>query len=438
MTNSLVPFCLLPALLLGNALTPAFAADWAVADVTPVLQTKALTEADMDADADDPAIYLGADVEKSFVVTAVKNAGIRVYSLKGEVMQVVEPHPDGGRINNVDLVYGFKLGDGSTADIVVGSDRGLDIIRVWKIDPSAAEPLTEITAADAPRAFPKRPDHSTGVDADNPVDDQATVYGLAAYKDEAGMVWIVGTQRQEPVVGVYTLEAHADGTVAAKFDHDFRVPAEHKGQNLYEENDDPLKDWSPQFEGSVIDCTNGTVYAGEEDVGIWAVPVTGGEPKLVYETRGSSASSFNNPESVVSRDLEGLTIYYGAEGTKYLLVSSQGGAHGDAPAVDAPYDDSFATFDITGDTPKLLGSFRVSAAGDMDAVQESDGADVLSTALPGYPNGLFVTQDGYAGDLNNLDGETASTNFKFVDWGKIAASFDPPLAVVPDAYDPRK
>jgi myo-inositol-hexaphosphate 3-phosphohydrolase len=71
-------------------------------------------------------------------------------------------------------------------------------------------------------------------------------------------------------------------------------------------------------------------------------------------------------------------------------------------------------------------------------VQESDGADVLSTGLPGFENGLFVTQDGYAGDINGLDGEIPQTNFKFVDWKTIAESFDPPLAVTPNAADPRR
>ncbi|UXN73909.1 phytase [Devosia sp. A8/3-2] len=187
----------------------------------------------------------------------------------------------------------------------------------------------------------------------------------------------------------------------------------------------------------MIDRTTGVIYAGREDVGIWQVPVSGGEPKLVYATRSSAKSPFNNPDSVISRDVEGLTIYYGADGVKYLLASSRGGAHGEGGVPDAPYDDSFAAFAI-GDTLELLGSFWVAAAGAMDAVQESDGADVISMGLPGFENGLFVTQDGYAGDLNGLDGEVASSNFKFVDWAQIANSFTTPLVVAPEAFDPRK
>ena len=119
-----------------------------------------------------------------------------------------------------------------------------------------------------------------------------------------------------------------------------------------------------------------------------------------------------------------------------MAASSQGGAHGDARAPDAPFDDSFVVFRID-DGFTALGSFSVAASGMIDAVQESDGADVIATALPGFPNGLFVTQDGYNDDLNGLDGETAATNFKFVDWAAIAGAFTPPLEINA-TYDPRK
>ncbi len=199
-----------------------------------------------------------------------------------------------------------------------------------------------------------------------------------------------------------------------------------------------MKDWNAQFEGSVVDATTGILYAGQEDVGIWRIDLkSAAAPTLVYETRGSSESSFSNQESVIARDVEGLAIYYADNGIRYLMASSQGQAHGEAVAADAPYDDSFAVFKI-GDTLELQGSFRVGAKDEIDAVQESDGADVLSTGLPGFENGVFVTQDGYAGDINGLDGETPQTNFKFVDWKVIAESFDPPLAIAPSTPDPRR
>src|SRR5688500_3392433 len=70
----------------------ALAAEWPVAGVTATLQTLLLTEADADADADDPAIYVDArDPARSLVVTAVKNGGIRVYGLDGKLIQSILP-----------------------------------------------------------------------------------------------------------------------------------------------------------------------------------------------------------------------------------------------------------------------------------------------------------------------------------------------------------
>lgn len=416
----------------------AFAQDWTVASVTAQVQTKALTEEDADADADDPAIYVDAlDPGRSFFVGAVKNGGIRVYGFDGALKQAILP-VEGMRINNVDLVYGVPMADGSKADMVIAADRGLDLIRFYRIDPTAAEPLMEVTDPASPRAFPMHQDDAGGPDTDNPLDEQSTVYGLAAWHDTAGgMVWIAGAQRHESRLGFFKLQSTAQG-VSAVFDHAFQAPTEHRGQNLRQEDDDDVAaDWSPQFEGIVIDRDTGTVYAGQEDVGIWSGPIAGGDMTLQYETRGSRKSLFWNPDSVITRDVEGLTIYYGAEGTKYLLASSQGSAHGEVPTLkDAPFDDSFVVFKI-GAGLEPLGAFRVDASEAMDGVQESDGSDVISVALPGFPDGVFIAQDGYAGDLNNLDGETASTGFKLVDWATIAKSFDPPLVVTPEGWDPR-
>jgi len=435
------------ALLLASA-APAFADAPVVAEVKPTLETKPpLPDNDYESDADDPAVWISPNTRyPSFVATAVKKGGIRVYDLAGKRIQVVDPQKTDegkGRINNVDVAYGVKLANGRTVDVVVASDRSLDRIRVYKVVPGKAQPLVDVTPASVARAFPKRPlDDGTGLE-DNPLDDQHTVYGLTTWSNRTtGKPLVIVTQRGEPRLGVFRLEPRADGTVAAKFLFDYRVPVVHDGQNLREESDDPKKDWSPQFEGLVVDQRTGILYAGQEDVGIWRIDLTKGAkatPTLIYETRGSTESSFHEPSSVIARDVEGLCIYYGRNGTGYLLASSQGGAHGEDASPDAPYDDSFAVFRLKGTaTPTLIGSYRVAAKGKIDAVQESDGAEVISNALPGFPRGLFVTQDGYDDDLDGLSGDKPQQNFKYVSWPAIAGSFTPPLAVTPGAFDPRK
>jgi 3-phytase len=430
------PFgCLMSALL---ALPPTCAlAD--IANVMPTYESPNLGEENDDADADDPAFWISpSDAGKSLVITAVKNGGIRVYDLTGAEVQAIgriKTDAGKGRINNVDVVYGMVMPDGSDIDVVVASDRGLDILRVYRID---AAGLTEITDLSVGRAFPMRPDAKGGADLANPLDDQMTIYGITAWKTAEGKVMAAGTQRTNPRVGIFELTPTADGLVTARMVRDVRVPFTFQGQDLTVENEeDPAQDWNPQFEGLVADKVSGLLYAGQEDVGIWQIdPVAGtaGTAPLIT-TRGSAKSPFTAPDSMIARDVEGLTIFYGPT-ARYLLASSQGGAHGEVQAPDAPYDDTFAVFRIDGGF-QPLGSFAVAAGGAMDAVQESDGADVIATGLPGFPGGLFVTQDGYNDDLNGMDGKTPATNFKFVDWGAIAASFTPPLEVNP-AYDPRR
>lgn len=437
-------------LLAGTFLAPlalaAGADETRIPVVQPTLETANLPDNGFGSDADDPAFWVHpANPAKSLVVASAKNGGIRVYDLQGGKLQTIDPlttEVGEGRINNVDVAYGLRMADGTIIDVAVASDRGLDLILVYRINGDSETPLTEITDLTSPRAFLMRPAPSGYTDEANPVKDQHTAYGLALWSDKAtGKLFAVGTQRTEPRVGLFSLTPTAAGKVRVEMTADYRVAATYKGQDLRQANDnDPLKDWNPQFEGVVVDQRSGVLYAGEEDVGIWRIDLKTGkvEDKPMYETRGARGSSFTNAASVISRDVEGLTIFYGAGNTAYLIASSQGGAHGEDGVADAPYDDTFVVFDLSGPA-KLLGSFRVGANADrkIDAVQESDGAAVISMALPGWPNGLFVTQDGYNDDLNGLDGETAATNFKFVDWKSIADSFIPPLAVAPTARSPR-
>ena len=420
---------------------PAFAKTPKIGVVKPALETRTVPDNGDESDADDPAVWIApGDASKSLVVTAVKDGGIRVYDLKAKRRQVVRPAPGGGRINNVDVVYGLTLNDGRKVDVAVASDRGLDVIRIFRID-GGDEPLVEITAKGAGRAFPERPKtNGKGLEA-NPLDDQNTAYGLTTWNRRDGSeVLAVVTQRGEARVGVFRLVPRDKGAVEAVYAYDFRAPVTHKGQNLRQESEtDPREDWSPQFEGLAVDQRNGVLYAGQEDVGIWRYPLAkgdGAEPRLVYETRGSTESSFNNPASVVARDVEGLTVYYGEDDRGYLIASSQGGAHGDQPSPDKPFDDSFAVFRLNGQAdPSLVGSFRIGKGQGVDATQESDGAEVISFGLPGFEKGLFITQDGYDGD--ELDGDPEASNFKFVKWEDVAKSFSPKLTVAPKAYNPR-
>jgi myo-inositol-hexaphosphate 3-phosphohydrolase len=131
---------------------------------------------------------------------------------------------------------------------------------------------------------------------------------------------------------------------------------------------------------------------------------------------------------VLEPDVEGLTIYYGPDGSGYLLVSSQG-------------NNTFAVYERSGDNA-YIGSFQVGSGETSDGSQESDGAMVLNIALgSSFPNGILIVQDGnnQPAVMVEDDGEmeNVSTNLKFLDWADIANSFDPPLLIDPASYHPR-
>jgi 3-phytase len=119
----------------------------------------------------------------------------------------------------------------------------------------------------------------------------------------------------------------------------------------------------------------------------------------------------------ISADVEGLTIYAASRNRGYLLASSEG-------------DDTYAVFADRGRGP-YIGSFAI-AGGEVDGVQESDGAAVVNASLGRrFPYGLLVTQDGFnAPDVRDDEGEVrANTNSKLTRWDAVARAFSPGLLV---------
>lgn len=433
------------ALLLLSACgrDPAAPATAALPLVKPVAETApGLPDNGVKGDADDPAFWLHpSDPGKSLVITAAKGAGLRVYDLSGRLVQRIDAVAD-GRYNNVDVAYGLPRPDGTRIDIAVASDRGRDRLRIWAIDAAHPDaPLTDITDPDQGPVFPTRLSPDGQGEIDNPVADQISAYGLTLWQDKAtGEVRAIVAQRKAARLAEQRLVVRPDGTVGHERTRHWDFPTHHRGQDLTATaKDDPDRDWSPQFEGLVADADAGILFAGQEDVGLWRIDLRSGkaDDKPFYETRGSVKSPFNNPDSRIARDVEGLALYRGADGTGFLIASSQGNAHGEGRHADnGGLEDSFALFERGGQN-RYLGSFRLTAHGAIDAGQECDGAELVSLPLPGYPQGLLMVQDGYNDDLNGLSGEPKATNFKFVSWADIVAAL-PALAAVPaGGWSPR-
>ena len=193
----------------------------------------------------------------------------------------------------------------------------------------------------------------------------------------------------------------------------------------------------PQVEGMVADARRGFLFAAQEDVGIWRIPVGGDrfggaklfdrvrefgrdytrtfdpdEEEFVCEIDPSSPSAGSD---YLAADAEGLTIYrlQGARG--YLLASSQG-------------DSTFVVYDLTSLKP--LRTFEIGGEA-TDHVDESDGAMVVGVPLGArYPLGLLVTHDG---DDEPHDG---ATNFKFTRWDDVTRPLE--LTIDTASGDPRR
>lgn len=369
-----------------------------------VLETpNAVGEEDLPAplhgDSDDPAIWLHpTKPAQSLVICAQKDGGLVVFDLKGKVLQVILPGEYGDvRYNNVDLVYGFNVG-GKAVDIAVASDRENDTLAVFAIDP-ATRRLTDITSKDMLATI-------FGFD-----DGSRTAYGLATYRSPvSGQSFVYVTQRDGHLVAQLALHDDGQGGVTAQKVRllELPIPA-----------NDPEES---QAEGMVVDREMGYLYVGMEGYGI-----------LKFRAEPDGGNAFTLIHSVdadyLEPDVEGLTLYYGANGAGYLLASSQG-------------DNTYAVFDRQGNNA-YLGSFVVAGNGGIDQANESDGADVLNVPLgPDFPYGLLVVQDG-ANDPQVViedDGEleNVSNNFKFVPWQNVARAFPKPLLIDPQSYDPRQ
>ncbi|MFJ8467364.1 phytase [Streptomyces swartbergensis] len=429
--------CRTAVLVLGTAvlafLTPAQAgADGGLPKVTPVSETPALydDEAGGNSDADDPAIWRNAAApDRSLVIATAKEGGLRVYDLEARLVQSLPaPRPPAeedapGRYNNVDLVTGLRTSTGR-ADIAVVSDRGNDRLRIYRIDPSKpGGPLTDITDPAAAPVF------STD---QAEINDQRTAYGLATWQDKStGRTYALVSQRERTRLALVELKPTASGTVTYQKVRTLDLPASFRLPNGTTWSPCAEPGELPQVEGMVVDPATGTLYAGQEDIGIWRIRADlTGKPVLVDKVREFGVPGVYDEETEecaagadpgyggdrLSADVEGLTLFQEPGGDGYLLASSQG-------------DDTFALYDReVSEGNEYEGGFRVGAASTtLDGAEECDGAAVLNTPLGSrYPNGLLVVQDGHE-TPEVPDGESGTrtaTGFKFVDLGDVVDAAD--------------
>jgi len=456
--------------------------------LTPVLTTAPLfnyEDAPATPDADDPAIWVNPDdPRRSLVIGTAKDAGLLVYDMTGVLRQALFPPnapqvmPDDpatpaglnllpgdpctdsasaetfGRFNNVDVLYGVRLGARRQAplvDVAVVSDRGCDRVRFYLIDPSApGGPLADITAADVPRVFPTRYEQPSPLQPsgavegwrDNPVDDQNTVYGLTVVQ---GDNQIFVTQRERGLVRQLQVVSAPGGklTYVTKrtflFRTSFELPDE--VETLYTWT--PCREAAveePQSEGLIVDRKNDMLYVAFETIGIYQIPLRPALPELVTVEGNrliEAVKTFGQPYRAVPDDDEFECLYNAvggpapadvvavgstANGGRYLQADAEGLALiGSIPGralvlASSQGDSSFHFYEIARGRAAHRGVFFVEGVGETDGVHYVPGRFGRQ-----YPLGLLVVQNGDApeppdtGDVNGYEFDGA-TQFKYVNF----------------------
>jgi 3-phytase/alkaline phosphatase D len=378
---------------------------------TPYTIDEQSPEAFLAGDSDDPAIWVNPeDSGESIVIGTLKDGGLATFNLQGEIQQRISPEEFGEeRFNNVDIIYNFPIasmliGAESKVDLAVVSDRENDTLAIFSISENG-----ELSKFRTPQ-LDDAEFSIFGVD-----DGEATAYGLATYTSPvSGKSYVFVTQASGNKVAQLELTSKLgpadEQLIEAEVVRTLELPI-------------PTGDAEDsQSEGIVIDQELGFLYVAlENEVGIL---------KFSAEPTGGSDFTVVQPVDAdyLVPDIEGLSIYYGDNGTGYLIANSQG-------------DSSYAVFSREG-TNEYLGSFVVGENNGIDQVNESDGLDVINLGLGSeFPNGLLVLQDGANDPQNAVEDdeelENNSTNFKFVPWDGVANSFDNPLQIDTTSYNPR-
>ncbi len=304
--------------------------------------------------ADDPAVWVDpVDPARSLIVGTDKKGGLGVYDLDGRQLQYI----GGGRYNNVDIRPDCQAA-GSRAALAVSGEKEADELVLFFIDP-AARCLREAPGARI----------AAGVNPE----------GIALYKSAASGRCHVFALGKEPGAGddfwVEQWEILPEAGAASRLVRRFLVGG--------------------KSEGMVADDRRGHLYVSEEDVGIWRY---GAEPDASFERVLVDRTGLGDR---LRHDVEGLAIYDGPEGRRFLVASSQG-------------SDDFVVYRLSGaEPPAYTGRFEIVAGLGVDAVTHTDGIEVVAAAMgPRFPDGLFVCQDDKDDEGNQ--------NFKLVSWGRIA------------------
>ena len=290
--------------------------------VTPVLEL----DAPGAADQDDMCIWIHpTDKSLSTIITSDKTASyLFVYDLQGNVIQ--EINISGHQPGNIDIRYNFPLG-GELTDIIGYNRRsGSSTLVFYKVD--------RITRQLSPAGS-----FSSGSN-----------YGFCMYQSPVTQKFYAFSSSESSNIRQYEIsDNNNDGTIEGTM----------------------VREWSNgsnETEGMVADDEMAKLYAANEDDGIY---------KYDAEPNGSTSGQLiaGTGSYGLTADVEGVTIYYAANGEGYLIASSQG-------------NNSFKVFERLA-PHNFVKTVTVSGVG------STDGIDVINLSLgTEFPLGLFLIHDG--------------------------------------------
>lgn len=324
---------------------------WALGEAPALVRARVetLVTTDPTVDADDPAFWADpADPLRAVMFGTDKTDGLYVHNMDGGVRQFLPSGP----LNNVDLRTGFMV-DGREQVLVAATNDGKLGINLYLFDPTTMQTRDWGFVAT----------------------DMGEPYGSCVGR--SGDTFYVVANNKLGDIKQWTVRAGANGPELTL-----------RGSRKL----------SSQLEGCVSDDVNGTLYVGEEDVGIWRFPL---DPTVAAEPK--SVARIDRQR--ITDDVEGLTIMQDGD-ARYLIASSQG-------------DSTFAVFRITGGTETYVGRFAVVDGDTIDGVTETDGVDAWSGPIGPFPEGALAMHD-------DRDGTGPQQNFKMVDWRDVRAALKLP------------
>jgi 3-phytase len=315
-------------------------------------------------DADDAALWLHpGDPAQSLIIgtnkVAAPHGALVVFGLDGRTRQVVAGLD---RPNNVDLETGVVI-DGRTLDLAVTTERLQHRLRVYAV---SAAGLTEVAAIPVLAG-------ETG--------DRSEPMGIALYKrpSDGALFAIVAPKLGGSTDYLWQYRVTGDGRGGLRGTLVRRFGA-FSGQG-------PEPGSPGEIEAVVVDDALGDVYYADERFGIHKWRADPDHPDASREVTVFGQQGYE-------RDREGLAIYATGPRTGYLVSTDQ-----------IPGRTVYKLYPREGapgspDSHPLLREVVTTA-------DDTDGIEVTSTPLPGFPRGIVVAMN------------SSPKNFAIFDWNAL-------------------